>query len=1153
MGKSKNSTNIGEDRNAKVLGILQSLSACTDNYMYLMDFPNEKVWLFGGFEEDFDLGEKQPDGSFMFNQLIGALHPNDRPILATDMAQLMQGAKTTHNLTYRVRGRDGRYVWFNCKGEVEQDNEGRPATMIGCISVIEAHLMFDSLTGLFNQEQLLRDIKQVLTEKLPGFLIFMGIDNMKNINTIQGRLGGDRILQTMAQYLMDMEGDTPVYRMSGDVFAILKRSATEEDLRKSFKELQKRVADQFTISGGAVRIDAPYMDVNTLIQYSEFALREAKRAGKNTLTIFDMDAYQTKKMSVSLLKDLEKSVKNGCKGFSLVYHAQVSSDRCEPMGAEALLRYCSPTQGNVYPDEFIPILERSGLIYPVGLWVMRTALAQCREWRKYMPHFNISVNMSYAQLSQPEIVQDVLKALDDSGLPGEALTIEVTESMQLQDYNYYNTVFSVWQKRGIAISVDDFGTGFSSLGYLKFLNVDEIKIDRCFVSGIHANSYNYALLKNIIQLFNSAQFRICCEGVEEVEEYYTLSKMHSMLLQGYLFSRPCDSENFERQFFIKDAPEYRQYLSKVQPSRMEMDPKLLERYHQNVLHSVGMGLWLMRIADDGKSYELYIDKTMREMFGTPESLTPAELFNHWRERISAEYAPYVEAAIKKAIESDQVFRVQYMWNHPTRGLIPVGGNCARLEFVGEERCLQGCHWLVNDTPYLRKDAENEDEMRIKELEKQCNALTETNKNLKEMSLIYRTALSLTDHVITYIDIPNRTLHHVYHETTYDNVGGTMPNVPDAVLESGIIPPEDQPIFRQFYDDVYSGKPEGKSGLFRTNEGDRRGWVQMLYKTLFDENGKPDKAVVFSDDVTARVTAERRYEEYRQTVVSSASSFWEVNLTHNTIITEDNTFDDALLGQSKFEKYTDIISTAIASVEREYREMVSAHFNIDALIRAYSCGKREFSLEYPMRNTQGEQVWLNTTVYLLSNARSELCAIICTNDISEERSHLLERNKQAVHDSLTHLLNRRGIEEALSRRLDEKNGGWEGIFLIADVDDFKVVNDKYGHPVGDIILQRIASAMVKCFRNGDLISRFGGDEFVILIDGKMDGALLEARLIDLKRMLRGVSLPDGSVIDVGLSIGATRVRLHDKFEDMYHRADQCMYDVKRHGKNNFRIN
>ena len=164
------------------------------------------------------------------------------------------------------------------------------------------------------------------------------------------------------------------------------------------------------------------------------------------------------------------------------------------------------------------------------------------------------------QLEEENIVDDVLDILKASGLPGEALTLEVTESKQLQDFVHFNEVFERWKKTGIEISVDDFGTGYSSLAYLKELRVDEIKIDRCFVSGIQFASYNYHLVSNVLELAKDANIRVCCEGVEKKEEMKVLGELNTYLMQGYLFSKPCPKEEFEKLYINNGEPEYYQRL-----------------------------------------------------------------------------------------------------------------------------------------------------------------------------------------------------------------------------------------------------------------------------------------------------------------------------------------------------------------------------------------------------------------------------------------------------------------------------------------------------------------------------------------------------------------------------------------------------------------
>lgn len=189
-------------------------------------------------------------------------------------------------------------------------------------------------------------------------------------------------------------------------------------------------------------------------------------------------------------------------------------------------------------NEVIPVLEQSGLICPVGLWVLREALRLCRRWRETFPEFHISVNMSYRQLEQASIAEDVLDLVNSSGVPGSALTIEITESMELVDYPQLNQLFCRWRRYGIQISVDDFGTGYSSLGRLKDMEIDEIKIDRCFVTNVQNSAYNYRLLNNTLDLADTSSVRTCCEGVDTVEELHVLRELRCSLVQGYLFAKP---------------------------------------------------------------------------------------------------------------------------------------------------------------------------------------------------------------------------------------------------------------------------------------------------------------------------------------------------------------------------------------------------------------------------------------------------------------------------------------------------------------------------------------------------------------------------------------------------------------------------------------
>ncbi len=322
---------------------------------------------------------------------------------------------------------------------------------------------------------------------------------------------------------------------------------------------------------------------------------------------------------MELREDIQKSISAGFEGFALEFQAQVRTGTYDLYGAEALLRYTSPRQGNILPTEFISILEQSDLIYPVGLWAIRESLRYCKKWREKVPQFHISVNMSYSQLNHNSIEEDVLDIVQNSGLPGNALTIEVTESMQLLDYPHLNGIFRRWKKSGIEISVDDFGTGYSSLGRLKEMEIDEIKIDRCFVKGIQKSVYNYQLLSNIIELADSCQIRVCCEGVEEPEELAVLEELRPALIQGFLFANPCSASEFERDCLSFCSMNCRK--NKIQDaviSEKEINPLIKsseEEIARTILNAENDVFYL----SDIDTYELYyLNNAGQKVFGAKD-------------------------------------------------------------------------------------------------------------------------------------------------------------------------------------------------------------------------------------------------------------------------------------------------------------------------------------------------------------------------------------------------------------------------------------------------------------------------------------------------------------------------------------------------------
>lgn len=475
-------------------------------------------------------------------QWYRAIYEADRHRIKHYIRNVFQKSEERYSFNYRLRDRRGQLVWVNSKGKCTFDERGEPKYFLGFLSALNCNEDDDAQS---RQAALVQKLREVHSRGQEGYLLIIDVKGLSQINLKCGREFGDGVLQDLADAMENADSRfSRPFRSGGSSFCILAEGVDEETVKAYFLDVQKGMQAQCTLLGGCVSLQEYQVpDSALLIYYAESALDAAKLADKR-LAFFNPQDYERKLAAMELQTDLETAVKEGFRGFSLQYQPQVRSETFELVGAEVLLRFSSPRRGAVSPTEFVPILERSGLIVPVGLWVLRTALTQCRAWRQELPPFRVSVNMSYVQLRRPEIQAEVLSVLHESGLSGNALTIEVTEGTELQEYTYLNTIFSAWKKEGVEISVDDFGTGYSSLGWLKKLTIDEIKIDRCFVSGIQHSAYNMRLLSNIIEVADSGFLRVCCEGVETAEELAALESLQPTLYQGFFFSRPVPPESF---------------------------------------------------------------------------------------------------------------------------------------------------------------------------------------------------------------------------------------------------------------------------------------------------------------------------------------------------------------------------------------------------------------------------------------------------------------------------------------------------------------------------------------------------------------------------------------------------------------------------------
>ncbi len=423
---------------------------------------------------------------------------------------------------------------------------------------------YDPLTQLPNRRLLVDRLQQALADSVRrgrcGAVLMLDLDNFKTLNETQGHERGDMLLRQVAQRLCGcVQGEDTVARHGGDEFVVVL-----EDLGQSPEGAAARAEEagqkilaamrhpfllegeprHTTLSMGVTIFQGARETVDELLQRTDLAMYQAKASGRNTLRFYDPQMQASVAARAALESDLRDGLGRG--EFELFYQPQVDHGRI--VGAEALLRWRHPVRGFVSPGEFIPLAEETGLILPLGEWVLGAACERLARWARdpVLAQLDLSVNVSARQFRQGGFVGQVLAALAGSGAEGRRLKLEMTESLLLQDLE--DTIDKMQQLRayGVCFSLDDFGTGYSSLAYLKRLPLDELKIDQSFVRDVLTDPNDASIARTIVALGTSLGLRVIAEGVETEAQRAFLERNRCHAWQGYLLSRPVDVEAFER-------------------------------------------------------------------------------------------------------------------------------------------------------------------------------------------------------------------------------------------------------------------------------------------------------------------------------------------------------------------------------------------------------------------------------------------------------------------------------------------------------------------------------------------------------------------------------------------------------------------------------
>lgn len=528
--------------------LYHALVRSTDDFIYVCDMKTGVFHYSPQQVAEFELpGEIVENPLPFWKELI---HPDDWERFKKVNMELGKCEKDSHLIEFRARNRRGKYIWLRCRGQLMRDPEGAPALFAGIMTPLGRQNKVDPLTQLLNRSQFVNDLNRMMKEDMVEQMAVMvlDVDSFRRINEVFDRKFGDQMLKDLGRIILGiLPGNAALYRMEKDKMGVILENGSAEECMELYRAIQKTLKNlrewrqnkvTVGISGGCAMYPADGVTVDELCRYADYALQYAKSHGKNRLEIFSKQILEGKKRSLSLLYSLQKAVIQDYEGFSLYYQPQVDARTCRITGVEALLRWKDETGHPVSSAEFIPVMEENGMIIPVGMWVMRTALEAGRLWVKEDPLFTVSVNVSALQILEEDFTAVLKQTVEEKEFPYQNLIIELTESCMAKNLCMFEERFEELRALGIRVAMDDFGTGYSSLELLKTAPVDIVKIDRGFVRNILNSTFDAAFISFVVAICHDAGIKVCLEGVETAVEYEFLKERDLDSFQGYCFGRP---------------------------------------------------------------------------------------------------------------------------------------------------------------------------------------------------------------------------------------------------------------------------------------------------------------------------------------------------------------------------------------------------------------------------------------------------------------------------------------------------------------------------------------------------------------------------------------------------------------------------------------
>ena len=481
------------------------------------------------------------------------IHPDDLQIWLSDAKEVVEGKKARYSCQYRAKNRYGEYVWVENNGYVLNNENGEHVLSAGMITRLDVQNRYDPQTNMLTTYAFYSEY----FFDGAGTVLMLNVDDFRNVISTYGYSAAKELVGQLGALVKEAcNPPMKLYRFGTDEFMIILPGGTKDSTRSLFNRIadavrMSRVMNgtiiRVSISGAAVMYPEDCVKKDDMVEKLDYSMGYVKKHHPGKMIFYSEQLAREQERKTLLKEDLIKSVQSEFKGFSLFFQPLVEPVTERINGAETLLRWKGEVIQDSYPAEFIDILEETGYIRQVGLWVMEQTFLQKKAWEEKYGNLQLSFNVSYQQFMDQDFAAKVIKKANEIGVDKESVIIELTESCQVKDPESLANVFEELEKEGFKLALDDFGTAYSTMEMLRKLPIDYIKIDHSFVRELADEGHedDYIIVDELVRLSNRLHHGAIIEGVENQSVVERLKDVNASLLQGYHYSKPVSKDVFE--------------------------------------------------------------------------------------------------------------------------------------------------------------------------------------------------------------------------------------------------------------------------------------------------------------------------------------------------------------------------------------------------------------------------------------------------------------------------------------------------------------------------------------------------------------------------------------------------------------------------------